>query len=182
MKRPSLRRVAASTPSLTQNARQRGSFLCRRITTNPSLAQIVRQRGYLSTHPLQPPRSLKMQDRGVFPLSTPSTLHPCSKRETEGVPLSTHHHQPLPHSNCETEGFSVNNPPPPPSLTRNARRRGCFLCRSTPPLPHSKLYIICTQCIFLVLCHTGCFDHHIWPIQLGIKFLCSHLCLCPKLQ
>ena len=42
--------------------------------------------------------------------------------------LSTRHHQPLPRSNCETEGFSLSTHP---SLARNARRRGCFFCRHT---------------------------------------------------
>ena len=67
-------------------------------------------------------------------------------------PLSTHHHQPLPRSNCETEGFSVNTPllrskretdgvfllstnPNHPSLARNARRRGCFFCRHATTNP-----------------------------------------------
>ena len=76
---------------------------------------------------------------------------PRSKRETEGVvSLSTHHHittttttPPSLEMRDGGVGFSVGTPPPsPPSLARNARRRGGFSVdtSSSPPrpLPHSK--------------------------------------------
>ena len=76
-----------------------------------------------------PPPSLKTRDGGVFPLSTPSIPLPCSKGQTMGSLTHNQHHQPLPRSNCKTEGFSVDTPSIP-SLSQNARWRSSL---STPP-------------------------------------------------
>jgi hypothetical protein len=92
-------------PSLAQNMRQSG-FLCWHITTNP-------------------PRSNWETERLIIICRHPPfTLLPRLKCKTEGVfPLSTHHHQPLPFSNCEMKGFSVHTSPPPCSKHKT---EGCF--------------------------------------------------------
>jgi hypothetical protein len=143
-----------STPSLARNVRWRG-FPLSTHHHQPLPCSNCEKEGFSVNTPSNPLACSKREMKGVFPLLTPSTLSLARNVRRRGFPLLMHHHQPLSCSNCEMEGFSVNTPPPPPSLARNVRWRGCFLCRCPPPLPHSKLCIICIQCIFLVLCPTG---------------------------
>jgi hypothetical protein len=89
----------------------------------------------LSTHPLHPPLTQNVRWRGCFLFDAPPPTSPLLELRDGGVFCQHTPSTPLPHSKCEMEGFFVNTPPPPPSLTRNVRWRGCFLFDVPPPTP-----------------------------------------------
>jgi len=127
-------------PSLAQNTRRRGgsSF---QPPLFPSLARNTRRRGFRPSQPTTAPLPhSKRETEGSFFLPTTTVPLPRSKRETEGVSsFPTHHRSPSLLEAQDRRGLFLPNPPPLPSLARNARRRGFPPSQpTTAPLPRSK--------------------------------------------
>jgi hypothetical protein len=104
----------------------------------------MRDGGVLCRHtPSNPLAHSKRETEGLFHLSTLSTPSLARNMRRRGFPLSTHHNQPLPHSNCKTEGFSVDTHPLQPPRSLETRDGGCkgtfqssFLIPFQPPSDH----------------------------------------------
>ena len=156
-------RHTITNPSLARIARRRGS-LCQHpsletrdgggvsfVNTPSTPPSLETREGFVSssvnTPPPTPP-SLKLRDRGVFSVNTPSPPLSLEMREG-GFLLLTHHHQPLPHLNCQpphslpcskrkTEDISLPTTPLLPPLLETQGRGGMFLCQPSHSLPCSK--------------------------------------------